>query len=118
MPLISGQRWRHYLSLLNRDRVAEYMVNIHNGIVVRKGKLPPRSQLLNRALHAAFPDYAAKATKREIVSGVKKRGKQIVGRGKSRAGKELTGEEKAIREAEAFYEDRGFSVPKGADTQL
>ena len=69
-------------------------------------------ELLARSLPIAFPEVQAKAAKREVLSQVEQRQRMQTQRPSHRRTSKLTGDERAIRNANAFLAKRGVDVPR------
>jgi hypothetical protein len=94
---------------INRNKLVEEM----NAIAAGEARARPngrpassRSQLFQRALYSLYPDAIKSTVRKEILGKAQERNGQSLARPTGRQSKPLTGEERAVKTAEAWYRNR------------
>lgn len=98
------------LALQNRVHLDNTARHLAAALESRGQTLPPRAELLVRALRAAFPEKHEAQLERKVTERVAQRNRMLTERPTHRRSQKLTGEEVAAKGVEDFYRSKGISV--------
>lgn len=98
------------IAMQNRIHLDSIANQLAIGRRVQGQQALPRQELLKRALQVAFPQHQEQTMKKQVVDQVTKRGNLKTARPTARRSSQLSGEESAVKKAEKWYSDHGFSV--------